>query len=307
MRLIRSRLSSATTNSGGWSPSSHPRAHRRRFFDQRSRSICDYLDDAYSGHPLYPRDPRQRARARWFEEFADTRLGDLFIWSLFYQKVVRPMVWGEPGRGARRQGREDDIPATLDYLEDQLPADGFLLAISASPTSRSPASSATALMRASKPMTNAGRVPPPSFKRTLTHFCVAALQPFEDVQRSAAIKGRRRRSSMRVLRSLSTCFFFFFGRSRAAQGIYAALTAVRSLRVARKPVLDARPQRPLRWNEARLRQVRSLDGVVKRKVLRLLRPHPFHAREASPRPSQVTCARLRLCMASSGSRARGRA
>ena len=72
-----------------------------------STVICAYLDEAYPGHPLYPRDPRHRARARWFEEFADTRLGDLFIWSLFYQKVVRPMVWGEPTRrGARRQGRE---------------------------------------------------------------------------------------------------------------------------------------------------------------------------------------------------------
>ena len=40
-------------------------------------------------------------------------------------------------------------------------------------------------------MTNAGRVPPPSFSETLAHPCVAALLPFEDVQRGAAIKGRR--------------------------------------------------------------------------------------------------------------------
>ena len=46
-----------------------------------SSVICDYLDDAYPGHSLYPRDPKERARAHWFEEYADTRLGDLFIWS----------------------------------------------------------------------------------------------------------------------------------------------------------------------------------------------------------------------------------
>ena len=62
-----------------------------------SSAICAYLDEAYRGHPLLPADPKDRARARWLEEYADTRLGDLFIWGLFYQKVVRPAVWGEAG------------------------------------------------------------------------------------------------------------------------------------------------------------------------------------------------------------------
>src|SRR5438128_1230353 len=92
-----------------------------------SSVICAYLDEAYPGHPLFPADPKQRARARWLEEFADTRLGELFIWSLFYQKVVRPMVWGEPTDEARvAKAEQEDIPAALDYLERELPADGFL-------------------------------------------------------------------------------------------------------------------------------------------------------------------------------------
>src|SRR3982751_6253338 len=89
--------------------------------------IAAYIDEAYPGAPLLPRDPKDRARARWFEEYADTRLGDVFIWALFYQKVVRPMVWGEPTDEERvAKAEKDDIPATLDYLEDQLPAEGFL-------------------------------------------------------------------------------------------------------------------------------------------------------------------------------------
>src|SRR3982750_2263376 len=72
-----------------------------------SSVICAYLDDAYPGHRLFPTDPKDRARARWLEEFADTRLGDVFIWGFFYQKVVRPLVWGE----AADEGR---VAKTLD-------------------------------------------------------------------------------------------------------------------------------------------------------------------------------------------------
>lgn len=81
-----------------------------------SSAICAYLDEAYPGHPLFPRDPRQRAQARWLEEYADTRLGDVFIWGLFYQKVVRPAVWGESGDEQRiEKSLAADPPRTLDF------------------------------------------------------------------------------------------------------------------------------------------------------------------------------------------------
>jgi glutathione S-transferase len=92
-----------------------------------STVICEYLDETYPGHPLLPGNPNDRARARWFEEYADTRLGDIFIWGLFYQKIVHPLVWGEPGDQARiERTLNEDAPAALDYLERELPADGFL-------------------------------------------------------------------------------------------------------------------------------------------------------------------------------------
>jgi glutathione S-transferase len=92
-----------------------------------STVICAYVDEAYPRHPLFPLDPRDRARARWFEEFADTRLGDLFIWGLFYQKIVHPAVWNEPGDEARiARTLNEDLPRTLDYLEGQVPSDGYL-------------------------------------------------------------------------------------------------------------------------------------------------------------------------------------
>ena len=57
-----------------------------------STVICEYLDDRYPEKPLYPADPAQRARARWLEEFADSRLGDVMIWKLFFQRNVKPRV-----------------------------------------------------------------------------------------------------------------------------------------------------------------------------------------------------------------------
>jgi len=157
-----------------------------------SSVICAYLEEAYSGHPLLPADAKDRARARWFEEFADSRLGDLFIWSLFYQKVVRPIVWGEEGDQARiEKAVNEDIPAALDYLEGEVPVDGFLFGqigvadISIASFFRNGAYAGFEADAGRWPRT-AGLV-----ERTLAHPCLARLLPFEDVQRSAEIRSRR--------------------------------------------------------------------------------------------------------------------
>jgi glutathione S-transferase len=92
-----------------------------------STVICEYLDDRHAAPRLYPRDPVERARARWLEEFADTRMGDVFIWRLFNQVAIRPAVWGEPADPTIvERTLADDVPAVLGYLEGELPADGFL-------------------------------------------------------------------------------------------------------------------------------------------------------------------------------------
>jgi glutathione S-transferase len=92
-----------------------------------STVIAEYLDEAFPDPPLLPKEPKERARARWLEEFADTRLGDVFIWGLFYPKFVHPNVWKEPGDQARiERSLTTEIPAALDYLEGELPNSGFL-------------------------------------------------------------------------------------------------------------------------------------------------------------------------------------
>jgi glutathione S-transferase len=162
------------------------------FHASDSSVICGYLDEAYPGYALFPADPKARARARWFEEFADTRLGDVFIWGLFYPKVVHPLVWGEPGDQQRiNKARDSDIPAALGYLESELPADGFLfgdigladISIASFFLNGRYAGFEIDPHRWPRAAGFVGRV--------LRHPCFADLLRFEEVQRNAEIKGRR--------------------------------------------------------------------------------------------------------------------
>jgi len=92
-----------------------------------STVICEYLDDRHPERPLHPSTAADRARARWLEEYADSRMGDVFIWQLFNQVVIRPFVWGiETDRVALAETLDVEIPQVLDYLEKELPAEGYL-------------------------------------------------------------------------------------------------------------------------------------------------------------------------------------
>jgi glutathione S-transferase len=91
-----------------------------------SSVICQYLEDRHPTPSIYPADVADRAQARWLEEFADTRMGDVFIWRLFNQVTIRPFVWGEKTDEALvATTLAEDVPAVLDYLEAQAPPDGF--------------------------------------------------------------------------------------------------------------------------------------------------------------------------------------
>ena len=158
-----------------------------------SSVICAYLDEAYPGHALFPADPKERARARWFEEYADTRLGDAFHLGIVLPED-RPS--GRSGaspatKSGSKSRSSEDIPAALDYLEGVLPADGFLFGemgvadISIASFFRNGAYAGFEADAERWPRT-AGFV-----ERTLAQPCVADLLKFEDVQRSAEIKGRR--------------------------------------------------------------------------------------------------------------------
>jgi glutathione S-transferase len=92
-----------------------------------SSVICQYLEDRWPEPALYPSDVADRARARWLEEYADTRMGEVFIWGLFNQVAINPFVFGKPtDPEALRKTLEEDVPQVLGFLEEELPQEGFL-------------------------------------------------------------------------------------------------------------------------------------------------------------------------------------
>jgi glutathione S-transferase len=91
-----------------------------------SSVILEYLDDRYPAPALRPESRADRARARWLEEYADTRMGDVFIWQLFNERMIRPFVWGEKtDEAVVARTLADDVPPILDYLESLAPMGGF--------------------------------------------------------------------------------------------------------------------------------------------------------------------------------------
>ena len=83
-----------------------------------STAICEYLDEAYPGPALLPADPKERARARWIEEFADSRLGDVLVWRLFFGTLIGPRVLGRvKDEAALAKVRDEDVPDALGQVE----------------------------------------------------------------------------------------------------------------------------------------------------------------------------------------------
>jgi glutathione S-transferase len=157
-----------------------------------SSVICQYLEDRWPAPPLYPEDVADRARARWLEEYADSRMGDVFIWGLFNHAVISPAVWGTPrDLAAIQRVVDDEIPPVLDYLESQLPAEGFLFGT----LGIADVSIAVVLRNAAfaRYKVDATRWPVTArfADRVLAEPCFVKLQPFEQLQLRTRIPEQR--------------------------------------------------------------------------------------------------------------------
>ena len=92
-----------------------------------STAIITYMEAVKPDPNLIPADPKARARAIWYEEFADTIAGAC-VGKVFFNRVVAPKFMGREGdQAAADEGQNVDFPKLVDYLETVIPASGFLV------------------------------------------------------------------------------------------------------------------------------------------------------------------------------------
>lgn len=92
-----------------------------------SSIICDYLEHKFPQSPLYPTEPFLRARALWYEEYADTVLSVAIGPGLFFERVVKKMMRLQPDEGVCAKTLQDKIPRIFDYLEREVGSKAYLV------------------------------------------------------------------------------------------------------------------------------------------------------------------------------------
>ncbi|MFK0573759.1 glutathione S-transferase family protein [Endozoicomonas sp.] len=90
-----------------------------------STVICEYLEDRYPEQPLYPEDPAGKARARWFEEYADTVMLPV-LGTVFFERIAKKMMNQPVDEAKVQEILESKLPGTFVYLESQAPEADFL-------------------------------------------------------------------------------------------------------------------------------------------------------------------------------------
>lgn len=92
-----------------------------------SSVICDYIEHKYPQAPLYPKTPVERAKALWFEEYADSHLQPMLGPGLFFERLVAPILFKRKADEAMIEKNIRVLQTAQDYLETQVPAGGFLV------------------------------------------------------------------------------------------------------------------------------------------------------------------------------------
>lgn len=92
-----------------------------------SSVICDYLEITHPEPALYPKEPYQRARALWFEEYADTIMGTCIGRGLFYERVIKRLFGQTADESLCQKTLEADLPPVFDYLQKELGSNQYFV------------------------------------------------------------------------------------------------------------------------------------------------------------------------------------
>ena len=91
-----------------------------------SKVICRYLEKAYPEPALYPQDTKELAMADWYEDLCGGPVAEMAA-GIFFQRFMRPFAFKQdPDEELVSNIIDKKLPPMLDYLEGQVPADGWV-------------------------------------------------------------------------------------------------------------------------------------------------------------------------------------
>jgi glutathione S-transferase len=92
-----------------------------------SSAILHYLEAKHPEPPLIPQEAREKGKAIWFEEYADTILSGCGG-KMFFNRVVAPIFLKREGDlAAADRAEKDELPPILAYLERELEGKDWLV------------------------------------------------------------------------------------------------------------------------------------------------------------------------------------
>lgn len=91
-----------------------------------SSIICDYIEHKYPKPALYPADPFERAKALWYEEYADSVMATNIGGGLFFERVVKKMMRGQTDEAVCQMTLTEKLPPLFDHLELEVGSKEFL-------------------------------------------------------------------------------------------------------------------------------------------------------------------------------------
>jgi len=92
-----------------------------------SSVICAYLEAKHAEPALYPAAPFARARALWFEEYADTQMMQSIGPGLFFERVVKKLMGRDCDESVVAVTVGEKLPGIFDYLETAVKGHEFLV------------------------------------------------------------------------------------------------------------------------------------------------------------------------------------
>ena len=94
-----------------------------------SNVIVEYLEEQYPDTTVRPTNAADRAKSRWLEEYGGSMLFKPCANDIFMERLTKPFMTKQPtDESIVENSIENLVPPVFDYVESQLPEEGFFFA-----------------------------------------------------------------------------------------------------------------------------------------------------------------------------------